>query len=51
MHWLLDPVSGKAWGTSEAVAVNFDLDTRKVTPISEAAQAAMRTRTVPGLSL
>ena len=25
-HWLLDPVSGRAWGTSEAVAVNLDLD-------------------------
>lgn len=51
VHWLLDPVSGKAWGTSEAVAVNFDLDTRKIAPISEAAQAAMRPRIVDGLRL
>ena len=51
VHWMLDPVSGKAWGSAEAVAVNFDLDTRKIAPISEAAQAAMRPRIVAGLSL
>jgi acyl-CoA thioester hydrolase len=51
MHWLLDPVSGTAWATSEAVAVNFDLDTRRVAPISEAAQAALRPLIVEGLTL
>lgn len=30
VHWIVDPVSGKAWLTSEAVAVTFDLDTRKI---------------------
>ncbi|MEL7480984.1 MAG: thioesterase family protein [Pseudomonadota bacterium] len=30
VHWILDPASGHAWLTSEAVAVTFDLDTRKV---------------------
>lgn len=30
VHWILDPVTGKAWLTSEAVAVTFDLDTRKI---------------------
>lgn len=30
VHWLVDPQTGKAWLTSEAVAVTFDLDTRKV---------------------
>ncbi|MGE0828257.1 MAG: thioesterase family protein [Hyphomonadaceae bacterium] len=29
-HWLLDPVSGEAWATAEAVGVSFDLDTRKI---------------------
>jgi acyl-CoA thioester hydrolase len=51
MHWLLDPVSGAAWGTSEAVAINLDLDTRKIAPISEAVQAALRPLIVEGLTL
>jgi len=32
VHWVLDPVSGGAWATAEAVAVTFDLDARKVIP-------------------
>ena len=48
-HWLLDPVSGKAWGTAEAVAVNFDLDTRKVVPIAPAGRAALQPFVVAGL--
>lgn len=28
-HWMLDPVTGRPWMTSEAVAVTFDLVTRK----------------------
>lgn len=31
-HWVLDPDTGDAWITSEAVAVTFDLNTRKVIP-------------------
>ena len=50
-HWLLDPVSGRAWGTAEAVAVNFDLDTRKVVPIAPAARAALQPFVVPGLRM
>lgn len=29
VHWMLDPQSGRPWMTSQAVAVTFDLDTRK----------------------
>ena len=29
-HWLLDPDSGRAWGVAEAIAVSFDLETRKI---------------------
>jgi acyl-CoA thioester hydrolase len=29
VHWMLDPVSGKPWMTSEVVAVTFDLKSRK----------------------
>jgi acyl-CoA thioester hydrolase len=31
-HWILDPASGEAWCTSQAVAVTFNLDTRKIIP-------------------
>ncbi len=34
VHWMLDPETGEAWMTSEAVAVTFDLDTRKIIPTS-----------------
>ncbi|MEO1475912.1 MAG: thioesterase family protein [Pseudomonadota bacterium] len=32
VHWMVDPETGRAWLTSEALAVTFDLDTRKVIP-------------------
>ncbi|MEM6652559.1 MAG: thioesterase family protein [Pseudomonadota bacterium] len=31
-HWVLNPDTGDAWTTCQAVAVSFDLDTRKVIP-------------------
>jgi acyl-CoA thioester hydrolase len=49
VHWLLDPVTGEAWGVSEAVAINFDLDRRKIVPISPAAQAQLSERLIPEL--
>ena len=51
VHWMLDPVSGKAWGTAEAIAVALDLDARKMIPNSEADQARLRARITPGLTL
>ena len=51
VHWMLDPQSGKAWGSSEAVAISLDLDARKIIPITDAAQAVIRSRISPGLSL
>jgi len=51
VHWMLDPYSGKAWGTSEAVAVTLDLDTRKIVTASAAARAALSARVIPGLTL
>lgn len=50
-HWMLDPTTGRPWGTSEAVAVTFDLDARKVVPISDAARAALGEKAVAGLGL
>ena len=51
VHWMLDPATGRAWGTAEAVAASFDLDTRKLVPMSAAAVAAARARITPGLAL
>jgi acyl-CoA thioester hydrolase len=51
VHWLLDPVSGKPWGSAEAVAVNFDLDARKLIPISPEARAGLTSHVVTGLSI
>ena len=51
MHWMLDPQSGRAWASAEAVVVSFDLDKRKVVDISEEAQAAFRAACPDGLAL
>ena len=51
IHWMLDPVTGKAWGSAEAVAVSLDLDARKMIPISDAAQVEIRKHVTPGLRL
>lgn len=50
-HWMLDPATGEALGTSEAVAVTFDLDARKAVPITPAAQEALKAFSVEGLAL
>jgi acyl-CoA thioester hydrolase len=50
VHWMLDPESGRAWGTAEAVAISLDLDARKVIPISPKDQIRLRARVVPGLT-
>jgi acyl-CoA thioester hydrolase len=50
-HWMLDPATGEPWGTSEAVAITFDLDARKVVPVSDTARKALARHQVAGLSL
>lgn len=50
-HWLLDPASGKPWGVAEAIAVSFDLQTRKMITLSDEALAEANARVVPGLTL
>jgi len=49
-HWLLDPVTGRPWGVSEAVAVNFDLDARKIIPIPTSVGAALKAFVTEGLT-
>jgi acyl-CoA thioester hydrolase len=50
-HWMVDPVTGKGWGSAEAVVISFDLDTRKVVDITPEAQAAFMAQAIPGLGL
>jgi acyl-CoA thioester hydrolase len=50
-HWLLDPDSGRAWGAAEAIAVSFDLETRKIITLSDEALAAANAQVVQGLTL
>jgi len=50
-HWLLDPDSGRAWGVAEAVAVSFDLETRKIITLSPEALVEANSRVVQGLTL
>lgn len=51
IHWLLDPATGQPWGTAEAIAVSFDLDTRKIITLSDEALAAANAGAVEGLAL
>jgi len=51
VHWMLDPETGKPWGTSEAVAVTLDLDARKIVAISEEAQAELAAHVTKDLAL
>ncbi len=51
-HWLLDPDSGRPWGVAEAIAVSFDLETRKMITLSDEALAeAECAGVVQGLTL
>jgi acyl-CoA thioester hydrolase len=50
-HWLVDPESGRAWGAAEAIAVSFDLQTRKILTLSDEALAEANARVIQGLSL
>jgi len=38
VHWMLDPDSGRAWGSVMAVAVGLDLDARKIVPVDPQAR-------------
>ena len=50
-HWMLDPRTGDAWATSEAVAIALDLDARKIIPIGPEARDRIAARITPGLGL
>lgn len=46
VHWIVDPESGAAWASMEAVALTFDTATRKAIAPSPEARAAMQQRVV-----
>lgn len=50
-HWLFDRESGAAVATTEAVAVTFDLATRKSLALTEAMRQSLGRFLVPGLSV
>jgi acyl-CoA thioester hydrolase len=50
VHWVLDPETGRPWGSSEAVAISLDLSARKIIPLSPSEQAHLRMRITPGLT-
>lgn len=51
VHWLVDPDGGPAWCTSEAVAVTFDLKTRKVIAAPPEHRAELEALTIEGLAI
>lgn len=51
VHWILDPETGAAWATMEAVALTFDVNTRKALTPSAEARARVAKLVVPGLSV
>ena len=50
-HWLVDPDGGPAWCTSEAVAVTFDLKTRKTIAASPEQRQELEAFRVDGLGI
>jgi acyl-CoA thioester hydrolase len=51
IHWILDADTGEAWCTSEAVAVAFNIETRKIIPASPEALKALEKVAPAGLSV
>lgn len=47
VHWLIDPRLGGAWASAEAVAITFNLATRKAIAPPPAQRAALAALTVP----
>ncbi len=48
-HWMLDPVTGRAWARAETVLAAFDLDARRIAPLPAEGLAKLQAAVVPGL--
>ena len=51
VYWTLNPVTGQVWMTSQAVALTFDLVTRKALPTPEASLQALEELAPIGLTI
>lgn len=51
VHWLLDPDSGKPWGSAEAIAISLDLEARKIISLSDEEVARTQAAAIKGLTL
>ena len=51
VHWLLDPDSGRPWGSAEAIAISLDLEARKIISLSDDEVARTNAVAIPGLGL
>lgn len=51
VHWMLDPDTGRPWASAEAIAVSFDLATRKLITLSADELARVEADAIPGLGL
>jgi acyl-CoA thioester hydrolase len=51
IHWLLDPDSGKPWGSAEAIAISLDLEARKIIALSDEDVARTEAVAIKGLGL
>jgi acyl-CoA thioester hydrolase len=51
VHWMLDPDTGRPWASAEAIAVSFDLATRKLITLSDDELARVEADAVAGLGL
>jgi acyl-CoA thioester hydrolase len=51
VHWLIDPDSGAAWASVEAVSLTFDVATRKTIIASPAVRAAFAPQVVAEMSV
>ncbi|MEO7027720.1 MAG: thioesterase family protein [Caulobacteraceae bacterium] len=49
VHWIIDPASGGAWASAEAVAVALDLDARRIIDIDAETRVRLGARRVTGL--
>ncbi|MBV8683764.1 MAG: acyl-ACP thioesterase [Caulobacteraceae bacterium] len=49
VHWILDPTSGRPWGTALAVAADLDLEDRKLIAFSKERRARLESQVIPGL--
>jgi len=51
IHWLIDPETGDAWCTTEAVAISLNLDTRKIVPATQDLHASLANLAPKGLTI